>query len=168
MGRVLSYLAVFSMIYAFYVVFTGASSAFSLALGVVASALATAVVKPVMISRDLRASDVIRLAYLSGYYFYYMLVAEVRAHIGIAKIVLSRKMGISPAIVEVPYYVSTSYGMTLIAGSITNTPGTVVVDVDTGRKTLYVHWLTARTFEPLKAREEISAEFEKYAQKIFG
>ncbi|MEM1961982.1 MAG: Na+/H+ antiporter subunit E [Sulfolobales archaeon] len=168
MGRVFSYLAVFSMIYSFYVVFTGATSAFSLVLGVIASAVASVVVKPVLISRDLRVSDAIRLFYLVAYYFYYMLVAEVKAHIGIARIVLSRKIKISPAIVEVPYYVGTSYGMTLIAGSITNTPGTVVVQVDTKRKVFFVHWLTATTYEPVKAREEISAEFERYAQKIFG
>lgn len=168
MGKLLSYIAVFSMVYAFYVVFTGATSAFSLVLGVLASALVSTVVKPLVLTRDLRGSDIVRLAYLAIYYFYYMAVAEVKAHLGIAKIVLSKKMDISPAIVEVPYYVETSYGMTLIAGSITNTPGTVVVQVDTGRKVLYVHWLVAKTFEPVKAREEISAEFEKYAQKIFG
>lgn len=168
MGRLVSYLAVLSMVYAFYVVFTGATSAFSLLMGLLGSLIVTAVVKPLVISRDLRASDIGRLAHLVAYYLYYMAVAEVKAHIGIAKIVLSRKMGISPAIVEVPYYVKTSYGMTLIAGSITNTPGTVVVQVDTDRKFLYVHWLAAKTFEPAKAREEISGEFEKYAQKIFG
>lgn len=168
MGRLLSYLAVFSMVYAFYVVFTGTASAFSLVLGAIASAMVTMIIKPLIISRDLRASDVVRLAHLAAYYLYYMAVAEVKAHLGIARIVLSRRMDISPAIVEVPYNVKTSFGMTLVAGSITNTPGTVVVQVDTNRRVFYVHWLTAKTFDPAGAREEISASFERYAQKIFG
>ncbi|MCS7099374.1 MAG: Na+/H+ antiporter subunit E [Sulfolobales archaeon] len=168
MGRLLSYLAVFLMTYSFYVVFSGATSLFTLVLGSVGSLVVAVLVKNLLVSRKLKISDIRRLAYLVLYYAYYMTVAEVRAHVDIAKIVLSRKMKISPAIVKVPYYVETSYGMTLIAGSITNTPGTVVVQVDTNRKHFYVHWLTARVFEPARAREEISAVFENYSQKIFG
>ncbi len=168
MGKILSYLAVYALVYGFYVVFSGATSAFSLILGAVGSLLVSLIVKPLIVSRELKLADIKRLGYLIYYYIYYMTVAEVRAHLGIAKIVLSRKLKISPAIVKVPYYVSSSYGMTLIAGSITNTPGTVVVQVDTQRKFLYVHWLVATTFEPEKARESISSEFEKFAQKIFG
>ncbi len=168
MGRLLGYLAVFAMTYAFYVVFTGAISVFSLAIGALMSAVVSVVVKPLVIPGELRASDLARLAYLVAYYFYYMAVAEVRAHAKIAKTVLSRRMEISPAIVEVPYYVKTSYGMTLIAGSITNTPGTVVVQVDTERRLFFVHWLFATTFEPGKAREAISVDFERFARRIFG
>lgn len=168
MARLLSYLAVFSMVYAFYVVFTGAASAFSLVLGALASMVVAIITKPLIISRDLRASDAVRLVHLVAYYLYYMAVAEVKAHVEIARIVLSRKIRISPAIVEVPYGVETSFGMTLIAGSITNTPGTVVVQVDTERRSFYVHWLTAKTFDPAGAREQVSAPFERYARKIFG
>ncbi|MCX8185308.1 MAG: Na+/H+ antiporter subunit E [Sulfolobales archaeon] len=168
MSRALSYLAVFSMTYSFYIVFSGTTSLFSLVLGSLGSILVTVLVKSLLISRELSLSDIRRLTYLVLYYIYYMAVAEVRAHIDIAKIVLSRKINISPAIVKIPYYVETNYGMTLVAGSITNTPGTIVIQVDTGRKYFYVHWLVAKTFEPARAREDISTSFEKYSQKIFG
>lgn len=168
MSKFLSYLAIYSLVYSFYIVFTGTASAYSLLLGALGSLIVTVLVKPILITRDLQLADLKKLAYLVAYYIYYMAVAEVRAHIGIAKIVLSRDMKISPAIVEVPYYVKSSYGMTLIAGSITNTPGTVVVQVDTERKILYVHWLVANTFDPDKARESISLSFERYAERIFG
>jgi multicomponent Na+:H+ antiporter subunit E len=168
LGKVLSYIAVYALVYGFYVVFAGATTAFSLVLGAVGSLLVSVIVKPMIISRELVPADIKKLGYLIYYYIYYMAVAEVKAHLEIARIVLSRKLRIAPAIVEVPYHVSTSYGMTLIAGSITNTPGTVVVQVDTGKKVLYIHWLVATTFEPEKARESISADFEKFAQRIFG
>ncbi len=168
MGRLLGYLTVFAMTYAFYVVFTGATSVFSLVLGALASAVVSVVVKPLVVSGEPRVSDIARLAYLAVYYLYYMVVAEVRAHVAIARTVFGRRMDISPAIVEVPYHVKTSYGMTLVAGSITNTPGTVVVQVDPERRRFYVHWLYAKAFEPDRAREEISAEFERFAQRIFG
>ncbi len=168
MGRLVNYLAVFTLTYAFYVVFTGAITLFSLALGVIASAAITAFTTPLLTSRELRLADVGRATYLVAYYVYYMAVAEVRAHLDIARTVLSRRISISPAIVEVPYYVQTSFGMTLIAGSITNTPGTVVVQVDTVRKLFYVHWLKAVTYRPEEARGSISAKFEEFAAKIFG
>jgi len=167
-GRLVNYLAVFTLTYLFYVVFTGATTLFSLALGALASVAITALTTPLLISRELRLADVSRIAYLLAYYIYYMAVAEVRAHIDIARTVLSRRISISPAIVEVPYYVQTSFGMTLVAGSITNTPGTVVVQVDTVRKILYVHWLKALTHRPEEARKHISARFEDFAAKIFG
>jgi multicomponent Na+:H+ antiporter subunit E len=167
-GRLLNYLAVFALTYSFYVVFAGASTSFSLALGAVASVAITAFATPLLISRELRLVDVVRLAHLLTYYVYYMTVAEVRAHVDIARTVLSRRIRISPAIVEVPYYVRTSFGMTLIAGSITNTPGTVVVQVDTARRVFYVHWLKAVTHRPEEARRHISEEFEEFAAKIFG
>ena len=168
MGRLLSYLAVYGLVYSFYVVFTGATSAFSLLLGALGSIAVAAIAKPMVVTRDLRLADIARLAHLVAYYVYYMAVAEARAHLMIARVVLSRRMGISPAIVEVPYYVRSSYGMTLIAGSITNTPGTVVVQVDTEGRRFYVHWLVAETFDPDKARESISLDFERYAERIFG
>lgn len=168
MSRVLSYLAVYALVYGFYVTFSGATTAFSLVLGAVGSLLVTLIIKPLVVSRELKLADIKRLGYLIYYYVYYMVVAEVKAHLDIARIILSRELKISPAIVKVPYYVSSSYGMTLLAGSITNTPGTVVVQVDTERKLFYVHWIVATTFEPEKARENISSQFEKFAQKIFG
>ncbi len=168
MSKLVNYLAVFTLTYVFYVVFTGTATLFSLTLGFLASAAITAFATPLLISRELRLADVGRVAYLVAYYVYYMAVAEVRAHTDIARTVLGRKIRISPAIVEVPYYVRTSFGMTLIAGSITNTPGTLVVQVDTVRKVLYVHWLKAVTHKPEEARGSISAKFEEFAAKIFG
>jgi multicomponent Na+:H+ antiporter subunit E len=167
-SRLLNYLTVFALTYSFYVVFTGASTSFSLALGALASAAITVFATPLLISRELRLADVVRAAYLVAYYMYYMAVAEVEAHVGITRTVLSRRIRISPAIVEVPYYVRTSFGMTLIAGSITNTPGTVVVQVDTAGRVLYVHWLKAVTYRPEEARRYISEKFEEFAAKIFG
>lgn len=168
MGKLLTYLAVYSLIYAFYVVFTGATSLFSLILGALASLVVSLAAKPLLISRNIELKDLKKVLYIVTYYIYYMTVAEVKAHINIARIVLGRRVNISPAIVEIPYYVKSDYGMTLIAGSITNTPGTLVVQVDTTRKAFYVHWIKALTHEPLKAREHVSKVFEEYALKIFG
>ncbi|RLG77421.1 MAG: cation:proton antiporter, partial [Thermoprotei archaeon] len=61
----------------------------------------------------------------------------------------------------------TDYAMTTIANSITNTPGTVVVDVDPVERNFYVHWIDVKTTEPEEARLRISNVFEKYAWRVF-
>ena len=168
MRRLLRYVVVFLYIYLFYIVFTASTSGFSLILGFAASALLTALITPLLIQKGIGAQDLKRFAYLVMYYFRYMIVEEFKAHKQLIKIVLSRKIDVRPAIVKIPYSVETDYGVTLIAGSITNTPGTCVVDVDEKKRVLYVHWIYATTIEPEKAREEISKVFERYAARIFG
>ena len=165
----LNYVAVFLLIYTFYIVFTGSTALFSLVLGLVASAILTPIITPFLTTRSVGLRDLKRLGLLILYYFRYMLIDEVKAHLQVIRIVLSRDINkaIRPAIVKVPFSVETDYGITLTAGSITNTPGTCVIDVDKERKVFYVHWIYATTTEPEKAREEISKVFEEYAKRIF-
>ncbi|AFK51039.1 Na+/H+ antiporter, subunit MnhE [Thermogladius calderae 1633] len=101
------------------------------------------------------------------YTFKYFTIIEYLAHYSVVKAILSRDPGLKPAIVEVPYYVNSEIAIVTIANSITNTPGTVVVDVDEKRKRFYVHWIFAEAFEGEEARKGVSAEFEDWAKKIF-
>jgi multicomponent Na+:H+ antiporter subunit E len=166
--KVSRYIVVFLYIFIFYVIFTASTALFSLTLGLVASIILAALTTPLLIQRGIGARDLKGFAHLIAYYFYYMLVAEVKAHSLVIRIVLSPKISVRPAIVKVPFNAKTDYGLTLIAGSITNTPGTCVVDVDEKERVFYVHWIYVTTTEPEKAREEISKDFEKFALKIFG
>jgi multicomponent Na+:H+ antiporter subunit E len=57
---------------------------------------------------------------------------------------------ISPCMVRVSYRTRTDLGTVVYANSITLTPGTVTVDVDTKEKTFLVHCLTEGAGEDLK------------------
>ena len=74
-------------------------------------------------------------------------------------------MDIRPGIVKVPIDVKNDYSRILVAHSITNTPGTVTVDMDDNY--IYVNWINVVTEKPKEARKRISEEFEKFAEKIF-
>lgn len=91
---------------------------------------------------------------------------EVRAHLDVMRRILHPRMPINPGIVKIPYEVVSDYAMLTIANSITNTPGTVVVDVFPEEKAFYVHWINAVVTEPEKARESVSRIFEKFAKRI--
>nr|NIO61347.1 hypothetical protein [Gammaproteobacteria bacterium] len=57
--------------------------------------------------------------------------------------------------------------MTLLANSITLTPGTMSVDVDQDNSVLYVHWIDVRSPDIESATRNIVERFEKILQKIF-
>jgi multicomponent Na+:H+ antiporter subunit E len=97
------------------------------------------------------------------YFLKYITVIEFKAHMDVVKRIFT--MNIKPGIVKIPVEAKYTYGKLLVASSITNTPGTVVLDERDGY--FYVNWIYVSTVDPLLAKREISEEFEKYAVKIF-
>ena len=102
-----------------------------------------------------------------AYTIYYWFYAEVKAHVDVIRRILSPSMPLKPGIVKVPYTLKSDCGIVCVANSITNTPGTVTVDVDRERGYLYVHWIDVKTTDPEEAKKHISQVFEKFAKRIF-
>ncbi len=167
MRRFLSSLAVAFLTFMIYIIFSGSVSSYDLLTACVTAALVGGLTGAFVVTEPAKAFSVVRAAYTVAYFFRYMLIDEVRAHTDVIRRILSPRMPINPGIVKVPYHVNSDYAMTLIANSITNTPGTVVVDVDKSRKYLFVHWIDVKTIEPEEARKAISRVFERYSKKIF-
>lgn len=101
------------------------------------------------------------------YLLKYFTVVELKAHLGLVKIVLSRRPVYRPAIVKVPFNYSSKYTVVAVANSITNTPGTVVVDVDEDEKAYFVHWINAVAESREEARKAIVGDFEKELVNVF-
>ncbi|MCM8805064.1 MAG: Na+/H+ antiporter subunit E, partial [Candidatus Omnitrophica bacterium] len=57
-------------------------------------------------------------------------------------------------------------GLTLLANSITLTPGTMSVEIDPNGY-LYIHWIYVKTDDIEKATEMIVRKFEKILERIF-
>lgn len=57
--------------------------------------------------------------------------------------------------------------MTFLANSITLTPGTMSVDLDTDRAVLYVHWIDVRSRDIDTITDLIVARFEKILRQVF-
>lgn len=86
------------------------------------------------------------------------------ANVAVARIVLSPSLDIEPGVVEVPLRVQSDAAVTTIANSITLTPGTLTMDYDDERNTLYVHSID--TADPGEILEPIRV-WEDYALAIF-
>ena len=89
----------------------------------------------------------------------------LKANFDVAYRVLHPRMPIKPGIVRVELGLKSEIAKTILANSITMTPGTISVDlVD---NVLYVHWIYVRSFDPVVYQHEVAGRFEKYIARIF-
>jgi len=96
------------------------------------------------------------------YLFGPFLVAMAKANIDVALRVITGK--IRPGIVKVNIGLTNDISTTLLANSITLTPGTLTVDVDEEERALYIHWINVTNETP--AGSELYGSFEEWARRI--
>ena len=89
----------------------------------------------------------------------------LRANVDVAYRVLSPGMPIEPEVILVPLRVESDLAITIIANSITITPGTVTLDYDDETNALYVHGVNGR--DPEAIAEPIRT-WEDYALELFN
>ncbi len=97
------------------------------------------------------------LAYAIGPFFFNM----AKANLDVACRVITGK--IRPGIVRISPGLKTDFGITMLANSITLTPGTLSVDVDS-EKNLYVHCIYVRHKKP--KTEEVCSSFPRWVRRI--
>jgi multicomponent Na+:H+ antiporter subunit E len=89
------------------------------------------------------------------------------ANIDVAYRVLHPALPIKPGIVKVKTSLKTDTALTFLANSITLTPGTMSVDIDTDNGFLYVHWINVKDKDVEAATKIIVERFENILAKIF-
>lgn len=90
----------------------------------------------------------------------------VRANIEVALIVLFKPArNLRPAWVRIPLDLRTPEAITLLAGTITMTPGTVSSDLSADGRSILVHALHAP--DPDAVRDEIKQRYERRLMEIF-
>ena len=98
------------------------------------------------------------VVYLIGPFFF----AMAKANLDVAYRVITGK--IKPGIVKISSNLKTDLGITLLANSITLTPGTLSVDIDEKNNDLYVHWINVKDKTP--KIEDVCGSFPKWARRI--
>jgi multicomponent Na+:H+ antiporter subunit E len=89
----------------------------------------------------------------------------LKANFDVAYRVLHPAMPIKPGIVKVKLSLKTDLARTILASSITMTPGTITVDMTDDL--LYVHWIYVSSTNPEVYSKIVAGRFEKYIKKIF-
>ncbi len=91
----------------------------------------------------------------------------LKANIDVAYRVAHPKVPIRPGIVKVKTTLKNETAITILANSITLTPGTLSVDVDKEQGILYVHWIVVRDERTEEATRIIIERFESILRRIF-
>ncbi len=88
------------------------------------------------------------------------------ANIQVAKLILSPRRKLRPAFVHYPLDMDNDFAITVLAATISLTPGTVSIDVSSDHRTLLVHGLDVDDEAALIA--EIKSRYEAPIKEIFG
>jgi multicomponent Na+:H+ antiporter subunit E len=97
------------------------------------------------------------------FYMPYLLKEIVLANIDVLKRVWDPAMDLDPRMMRIHYKTRTAFGTTTYANSITLTPGTVTVAVNTAERTMLIHALTQEAAEGLA-----TGEMERQVLKLEG
>lgn len=114
-------------------------------------------------------TNVYKLLQPHRYYWFmiylFVLIWEcIKANFDVAYRVLHPAMPIRPGIVKVKTTLKSDLARTLLANSITMTPGTITIDIIGDY--LYIHWIYVRSEDPEIYTAMITGAFEKYIKKI--
>lgn len=167
MSRLLRAIPAAVLAFVTYIVFSGSATLFDILTGLAISIPIGVVTANILLTNPMKVFNPRRWLWVVLYALHYFFIDEVKAHVDVIKRILHPKMPINPGIVKIPVKVKTSYALTAVANSITNTPGTVVVEVDEEKGYFYVHWIDVKTVDPEEARRSISEVFEKFAKNVF-
>jgi len=99
-------------------------------------------------------------------YFFVFLRELIKSTLDVAGRVVSPKLPINPGIVKVKTRLKSPLGRSILANSITLTPGTMTVETD--GEYFYIHWIDIHADDIESSTQAIVATFEKYLEVIFG
>ena len=158
------YLALFILTFGFWLLLT-----FDLSLPNLLVGAAAALVRSLLFTRHFFHKVV---KFIQPVRYFWLLVYLViftweciKANFDVAYRVLHPAMPIKPAIVKVKLELQSDFARTMLANSITMTPGTIAVDIV--GDVLYVHWIYVSSDKPEEYSQKIVGRFEKYIKKTF-
>ena len=138
-----------------------------LIIGIVVAAFVAAMTGDLFIMRPSLLKHPLRYWYFFSQYLPMFLWECIKANIDVAYRVLHPKLPINPGIVKVKTELKSDTALTFLANSITLTPGTMSVDIDSDNGILYIHWINVREKDSVKAAEIIAGRFERLIARIF-
>jgi multicomponent Na+:H+ antiporter subunit E len=143
-------------------------NAAELIIGATFALLVAALVKNRYLTKSLRMLNPVRwfiwLIYLFPFFF-----AMAVANVDVAYRVITGR--INPGIVKISPNLKNDMALTILANSITLTPGTLSVDVDEETNDLYVHWINVQPDvlkEMPRDYHPICNSFPDWARRIAG
>ena len=98
----------------------------------------------------------------------------IKSNCKLAVCALSPRMKINPGFVRIPTRLRGEYAQTMLANSITLTPGTITVDIEQDKYAkdaaawMDIHWINVEDSDPQKAGELIKGRMEKCLRRVWS
>jgi len=157
-------IALFILLFGFWLIFTYSLKTDHLIAGVVLSLLITLFFGKYFVDHAGRFIQPKRYAW--GLIYLIIFVWEcVKANFDVAYRVIHPDLPIHPGIVKVKLNLQNDMARAILANSITMTPGTITVDIQDDY--IYIHWINVRGQRPEEYSHRICGKFEKYIGRIF-
>ena len=102
-------------------------------------------------------------------YVFVFLGELIKANCDVAKRVYGGCKNINPGIVKVPVNIKSDYGRSMLANSITLTPGTITMEIveEDGQAYYYIHWIDVTAESGEAAGDAIKGTLEKGVGRVF-
>lgn len=120
-------------------------------------------------AKPLHLFNPVRLVRMVAYCFGVFVWELTKANVDVAKRALSRKVNVNPGIVKIPVGLKSEYARSMLANSITLTPGTITMDTveEQGKCYYYIHWIDVAETDPQKAGDAIKEKLERWIGRIW-
>jgi len=134
--------------------------------GIILSVITGFIARKIFIKKSFRMLNPVRWIMFIVYLFPF-LGSMAKANFDVAYRVITGK--IKPGIVKIDPELKTDFGISLLANSITLTPGTLTVDIDEDDNNLYIHWINVDQ-DSLKKKpvdpKYVSGSFSNWVRRI--
>lgn len=110
-----------------------------------------------------------RLVNLLMYCIIIFPIELIKANIDVAVRALRPTLPQNAGIVKIPTEMESEYGLSMLANSITLTPGTITLDVveQDEKNYMYIHWIDVQEEESEAAGDAIKGTLEKWIRRIW-
>ena len=151
-------------------IFTGEASVQVLVAGVLVSVITALFAARFFIhEKAFFLFNPVRLLTMLFYSFIVFVWELIKANWDVARRALSPKLPVNPGIVKIETDLKSEYAQSMLANSITLTPGTITMDIveQDGKTYYYIHWIDVATADVKEAGDAIKSTLEKWVRRIW-
>ncbi|MCF7885380.1 MAG: Na+/H+ antiporter subunit E [Candidatus Marinimicrobia bacterium] len=134
--------------------------------GVIVAIIVSLLVGKFLLSTESKGNAFKRFFYGIAYFFKF-LWEMAKANLHVAYLVIHPQVPIKPGIVKIKTNLKDDTALTVLANSITLTPGTLTVDINPAEQELYIHWIDVISTDKEECSREIAGRFEKLLMEVF-
>ncbi|HNR67414.1 MAG TPA: Na+/H+ antiporter subunit E [bacterium] len=135
-------------------------------IGVIVAAIVSLLAGKFLLTAEKPGRWLRRLKYALIYFFHF-LWEMVKANFHVAYLVIHPMTPIKPGIVRIKTKLTGEIAQTVLANSITLTPGTLTVDIDPQKQLLYIHWIDMKSTALEESTEQIAGRFQNLLLEVF-